>query len=72
MAEVIKEINNSTNGDAIIVPLIGSEEFVFGELTDSQNKFFKIRKYYKEIAPEMGWNQYKEVNVKFEKQIVCK
>jgi cell division protein FtsQ len=68
----IGQIYINQNGDAIIVPLIGSEEFVFGELTDSQNKFFKIRKYYKEIAPKMGWNQYKEVNVKFEKQIVCK
>jgi len=59
-------------GDAILIPLIGNEEFVFGELSGYRNKLDKIRKYYEEIAPKLGWNLYKEVNVKFDRQIVCK
>lgn len=60
------------NGDAILIPLIGREEFVFGELTNFEKKLSKIQRYYQDIAPKMGWNKYKEINVKFEKQIVCK
>ncbi len=68
----IGQVYVDKNGDAILVPLIGNEEFVFGELTDYTNKFDKIRRYYEEIAPKLGWNKYKEVNVKFDRQIVCK
>ena len=35
-------------------------------------KFDKIKRYYQEITPKLGWNQYKEINVKFDRQIVCK
>ncbi len=59
-------------GDAILIPLIGNEEFMFGELTDYDKKFDKIKKYYKEIAPKLGWNKYKRVNVKYDRQIICK
>ena len=68
----IGQVYVDKNGDAILVPLIGNEEFIFGELTDYANKFDKIRRYYDEIAPKLGWNKYKEVNVKFDRQIVCK
>ena len=68
----IGQVYIDIHGDAILVPLIGNEEFVFGELTDYENKFDKIKRYYGEIAPKLGWNKYKEVNVKFDRQIVCK
>ena len=68
----IGQVYINQNGDAILIPLVGNEEFVFGELTDYQNKLNKIKRYYDEIAPKMGWDKYHEVNVKFDKQIVCK
>ena len=68
----IGQVYINKSGDAILIPLIGREEFVFGELTNYENKLSKIKRYYNEIAPKMGWNKYQEVNVKFEKQIVCK
>lgn len=68
----IGQVYINKKGDAILIPLIGNEEFVFGELTDYKKKLGKIKRYYNEIAPKMGWDKYQEVNVKFEKQIVCK
>tara|TARA_B100001173_G_scaffold309494_1_gene321978 strand:+ start:2802 stop:3578 length:777 start_codon:yes stop_codon:yes gene_type:complete len=68
----IGQVYIDSNGDAVIIPLIGNEEFMFGELTDYTRKFDKIKRYYQEIAPKLGWNQYNEVNVKFDRQIVCK
>lgn len=68
----IAQVYINEKGDAIIIPLIGNEEFVFGELTNYKTKLNKIKRYYEEIAPKLGWNKYREVNVKFEKQIVCK
>jgi cell division protein FtsQ len=68
----IGQVFINKKGDAVIIPLLGSEEFIFGELTNYEIKFNKIKRYYEEIAPKMGWDKYQEVNVKFEKQIVCK
>lgn len=68
----IGQVYIDENGDAILIPLIGNEEFVFGELKDYEYKFEKIKRYYEEIAPKLGWNKYKKVNVKFDRQIVCK
>ncbi|MBO73630.1 MAG: hypothetical protein CMD35_08460 [Flavobacteriales bacterium] len=68
----IGQVYINKNGDAVLIPLIGNEEFVFGELTNYKDKFDKINRYYDEIAPKLGWNKYKEVNVKYDRQIVCK
>ena len=68
----IGQVYINEKGDAILIPLIGNEEFVFGELRDYEKKFSKIKRYCDEIAPKMGWQKYQTVNVKFEKQIVCK
>ena len=68
----IGQVFINKKGDAVLIPLLGREEFIFGELTNYEIKFNKIKRYYEEIAPKMGWNKYQEVNVKFEKQIVCK
>lgn len=69
---LIGQVYINNEGDAILIPLLGNQEFVFGELTNYKEKLSKIKRYYKDIAPKMGWNKYKEVNVKFNKQIVCK
>ena len=68
----IGQVYIDKSGDAIIIPLIGNEEFIFGELKDYEQKFDKIKRYYEEIASKLGWNKYKNVNVKFDRQIVCK
>jgi cell division protein FtsQ len=68
----IGQVYINEKGDAVLVPLLGREEFIFGELTNYKKKLGKIKRYYDEIAPKMGWNKYQEVNVKFERQIVCK
>lgn len=69
---LIGQVYINQDGDAVLIPLVGQQEIVFGELADLEKKFNKIRKYYTEIAPKMGWEKYREVNVKFEQQIVCK
>jgi len=38
------------------------------KLTD---KLEKIKIFYKEILPQVGWNTYKRINLCFDKQIVC-
>lgn len=69
---MINQIYVERNGDIILSAKVGDIKIIFGEPDDIEYKFRKLMAFYKNIAPEKGWNRYSEVNVKYKKQIVCK
>jgi cell division protein FtsQ len=60
------------NGDAELVCLVGDQKIIFGALSDGKEKLEKLKIYYAQIVGKVGWSKYKEINLKFENQIVCK
>jgi|TARA_B110000261_G_C13088723_1_gene359017 cell division protein FtsQ len=68
----IGQIYIEENGDAILIPLAGNQEFILGDLSDYEAKLEKIKIFHNEIAKKVGWDKYKVVNLKFSDQIVCK
>ena len=58
-------------GEITMIPQVTKQEIVFGAPTDFEEKFRKLKLFYKEILPYKGWNTYAYVNVKFKNQIVC-
>lgn len=68
----ITQIHIEKDGDIVLVPRAGKEKFNIGNITGLEDKFKKIEKYYKAIAPakDEGWYSY--INVKFDGQIICK
>lgn len=71
-AENIVQMHVDENGDIVMVPRNGNERFIFGSPFEAPEKFARMEKYYRYILPEKGEGYYKTVNVKFDKQIVCK
>lgn len=71
-AENIVQIHVDESGDIILIPREGKEKFIFGGPEDAQAKFDRMAKYYQYIRPEKGEDFYSSVNVKYDKQIVCK
>ena len=62
-------------GDFILVPLVGDQKIVFGTANSEEEvkaKFEKLRIFYQEGMPYVGWETYAEINVKYDEQIVCK
>lgn len=75
MQTLIGQIHRESNGDFILLPIIGGQKIVFGAAnTDKEvkEKFKKLQIFYKEAMPFEGWGKYSEINLKFDKQIVCK
>lgn len=68
----IGQVYIEDNGDAVIIPLAGDQEFILGDLSDCEEKLNKMKIFHQEIAQKVGWEKYKVVNLKFENQIVCK
>ncbi len=70
--DAIVQMHVEQNGDLVLIPREGKERFIFGNPFDCADKFGRLEDYYRYIVPEKGADYYRTVNVKFEKQIVCR
>ena len=70
--DAIVQMHVENNGDLVLIPREGKERFIFGNPFDCADKFGRLEDYYRYIVPEKGADYYRTVNVKFEKQIVCR
>lgn len=75
MQSLIGQIHRKSNGDFVLIPLVGDQTIVFGSAysdKEVEEKFEKLKIFYKEAIPYEGWNKYSEISLKYDKQIVCK
>lgn len=60
------------NLDIDLYPQVTKQTILFGKASRIEDKFKRLKTFYKKILPYKGWNTYKTVNLKFNDQIVCK
>jgi len=70
-SDLVGQISVRKDGNLVLIPREGQEQFVFGAPTDIDAKFGRIRKYYECVAPTQE-KPYQTVDVRFKDQIVCK
>ena len=54
-----------------LIPRVGNHIIVFGDFSNYEEKFENLYLFYKKGVTQVGWNNYKEINLKFKNQIVC-
>lgn len=67
----IAEIELNSDGTINLLPQIGSQTIEFGKPEKLEDKFLKLKVFYKNILPERGWNKYHRVNLEFENQVIA-
>lgn len=67
----IAEINVDRKGKIVMMPQVGKQRLEFGRAEDIEDKFKRLRIFFKEIMPTKGWNAYERVNVEYKDQIIC-
>lgn len=67
----IMQIHEEVNGDLTLIPRVGYQQIVFGKAVNIEEKFRKLKLFYKKGISEEGWNNYSQINLKFKNQIVC-
>ena len=75
LQSLIGQIHRKHNGDFVLIPQVGGQKIVFGTAfsdLEVEEKFRKLKVFYKEAIPYEGWNTYEEISLKYNKQIVCK
>lgn len=68
---LIEQIVVTGDGEVVLIPKVGNFRIIVGELTDIDRKLENLRLFLREGIALKGWNVYKEINLKFENQIVC-
>lgn len=67
-----RKISVRDNGDLVLHPDGEAVQFIFGQPDEIAKKFKKIRLYYTKIVPEKGAETYSSVNLKYDRQIICR
>ena len=69
-AQII-QIYLKDNKEIELVPRVGNHTILLGDITNYQEKLRKLYLFYEKGVNQVGWNDYKEINLKFRNQIVC-
>lgn len=67
----VAQIDINAKRRAVLYPQVGDEMIEFGTPVDIEKKFRKLKIFYKEILPRVGWNKYDRINVEYEGQVVA-
>lgn len=68
---LVEQIVVVEGNEVILIPKVGNFRIVLGELERVDRKMENLRLFLREGIALKGWNVYKEINLKFEDQIVC-
>ena len=67
----IAQLDVDSKMKVTMLPQVGNQNIEFGRPENMDVKFRKLRIFYKEILPQMGWNKYHRVNLEYEGQIIA-
>lgn len=68
----ITQIQINKQNEFELVPLIGNQKIHFGDSTKMEEKFFNLQLFYREVLDKIGWDNYEEIDLRFEGQVVTK
>jgi cell division protein FtsQ len=71
LKSMIVQVHANVKKEFTLVPLIGDQKIIFGEFDDSMKKWKKLKVFYKEAMPFVGWRKYRNLDLRFRNQIVC-
>ncbi len=67
----IEQIHINQQNDVTLVPKIGDFNIIMGKLEDYEQKMSNLRVFLDNGNKNKVWGKYKEINIKYENQVVC-
>ena len=68
---MIEQIYVNNKEEFILIPKVGKQKILFGKYEEVEDKFDRLKLFYKEGLSREGWQKYKTINLKFRQQVVC-
>ncbi len=67
----IQQVYINDNREIELVPLVGNHIIELGGISMLEEKLNKLKAMYKKGFPSLGWNKYKTISLKYNRQVVC-
>ncbi len=67
----IQQINVTPAKELELVPQVGDHIIFLGKPNNYENKFERLKTFYKKGLNEIGWNKYSRISLEFDNQIIC-
>ncbi|MBR5194435.1 MAG: cell division protein FtsQ [Bacteroidaceae bacterium] len=67
----IQQINVTASKELELVPRVGEHIIFMGKPGNYENKFDRLKTFYKKGLNQVGWNKYSRISLEFENQIIC-
>lgn len=67
----IDQIYINPSGEYELIPKIGDQVILLGDLSHLEKKLKKLEAFYKQAMPVNGWAKYSSINLKYANQVVC-
>ncbi|MDE7074676.1 MAG: cell division protein FtsQ [Odoribacter sp.] len=68
---LVEQIVVEKGNEVVLIPKVGNFRIVLGTLDRMERKLENLRLFLRKGITLKGWNVYKEINLKFEGQVVC-
>jgi cell division protein FtsQ len=68
----ISQIVVSENKSIALIPAIGHQQILLGNIDQLDNKMSKLLQFYRQGYHTVNWDQYDEIDLRFERQVVCR
>jgi cell division protein FtsQ len=68
---MIDQVDINSNRSFELIPKLGKQRIIFGDATDVNSKFDKLKMFYKDVITQSGWNRYSTINLQYKNQIVA-
>ena len=68
----IEQINVTPAQELDLYMHIGDQTIHAGAPSNLKEKLAKLRVFYNKVMPQVGWNKYKNINIAFDNQVICK
>jgi cell division protein FtsQ len=66
----IAQIYVNKDREIELIPRVGNQRILIGNADSLQVKFTNLMAFYKEVLPQVGWDKYSMINVKYSGQVV--
>lgn len=67
----VEQIYLNNHGEIELAPKVGNHKIIFGTSDEMEEKFWKLKTFYKEGLNYVGWENYDTLNLKFANQVIC-
>ncbi|MBX7108228.1 MAG: hypothetical protein K1X61_06220 [Chitinophagales bacterium] len=72
LTSLIEQVVVNDQHEFELIPSLGNHSILLGDVDELQEKFSKLKIFYRDGLNHVGWNDYSQVNLKYRNEVYCK